>query len=178
MAYFLAALIAVVAAQAPALTLTSPAFKDSAPLPLTYTGYGDFKSPPLAWSGAPKGTREFVLVVEDADVPMARFAVHWVLYDIPSTVSSLPSTTVDRASRTHPTPVKGASQGANAMKSTGYLPPRPFAGSGLHHYVFTLYAVDFDLTLPEGATKDQVLSAIKGHVVGEAKLVALFEPKE
>jgi Raf kinase inhibitor-like YbhB/YbcL family protein len=178
MAYLIAALIAVVAVQAPAtMTLTSPAFKDNAPLPLTYTGYGDFKSPPLAWSGAPKGTREFVLTVEDPDVPMARFSVHWVLYNIPSTVSALPSTTVDREKRTHPAPVTGASQGLNAMKWTGYLPPRPFAGSGVHHYVFTLYAIDIDLTLADGATRDEVAAAIKGHVIGEAKLVALFESK-
>ena len=175
MAHFFALLMVFAAVQARPMVLTSPAFKNDAPLPRTFTGYGDFKSPPLAWSGAPKATREFVLTVEDPDVPMASFSVHWVIYNIPATTTSMPSTTVDREDRTHPSPVKGASQGVNAMKWSGYLPPRPFAGSGLHHYIFTLYALDIDLTLADGATKDEVVSAIKGHVIAEAKLVALYD---
>jgi len=175
MAHFLAVLMAIAGMQAPAMVLSSPAFKNDAPLPRTYTGYGDFKSPPLAWSGAPTATREFVLMVEDPDVPLARFSVHWVLYNIPATASSAPSITVNRETRTHPSPIAGASQGLNALKTPGYLPPRPFAGSGLHHYVFTLYALDVDLSLHDGATKEDVVSAMKGHVIAEAKLVALVD---
>jgi Raf kinase inhibitor-like YbhB/YbcL family protein len=162
----------------PPMLLRSPAFKSDAPLPLAYTGYGDFKSPPLSWSGAPKGTREFVLTLEDPDVPLERFSIHWLLYDIPATLTGFPEMPPDKASRDHPSPFKGASQGINALKRTGYLPPRPFAGSGLHHYTFTLFAIDVDLTLPDGATKEQLLAAIKGHVLAEAKLVATFESKE
>jgi Raf kinase inhibitor-like YbhB/YbcL family protein len=175
MAYVVAVLMAIAGMQAPLMVLSSPAFNDNAPLPRTYTGYGDFKSPPLAWSGAPKGTREFVLTVEDADVPLARFSVHWVLYNIPATASALPSITVDRQTRTHPSPIQGAFQGLNALKTPGYLPPRPFAGSGLHHYVFTLHALNIDLMLPDGATRDAVVAAIKGHVIAEAKLVATLD---
>lgn len=161
----------------PSMTLRSPAFKDGAPLPLTFTGYGDFKSPPLSWSGAPKGTREFVLTLEDPDVPLERFSVHWLLYDIPAATTSLAEMAADKTTRDHPSPVTGASRGLNALKAKGYLPPRPFAGSGVHHYTFTLYALDVDLTVPDGATKEQLLSAITGHVLAEAKLVALFEQK-
>jgi Raf kinase inhibitor-like YbhB/YbcL family protein len=171
-------LLSAVLAQPAPMTLRSPAFKHNGPLPVTYTGYGDFTSPPLAWSGAPKGTREFVLTVEDPDVPLERFSVHWLLYDIPATVTTLPETAADRSTRDHPSPLKGASQGLNALKRIGYLPPRPFAGSGAHHYTFTLFAIDVDLTLPEGATKEQLLGAIKGHILAEAKLVAVFEHKE
>ena len=159
----------------PQLTLQSPAFKNNETLPLAYTGYGDFKSPPLAWSNAPKGTREFVLTLEDPDVPLERFGVHWLLYDIPATAAGLPEMAADKATRDHPAPLAGTTRGLNAMKNKGYLPPRPFAGSGTHHYTFTLYAVDTDVTLPEGAAKEQLLAAIKGHVLAEAKLVAVFE---
>lgn len=162
----------------PQMLLQSPAFKSDAPLPLAYTGYGDFKSPPLSWSGAPKGTREFVLMLEDADVPLERFAVHWLLYDIPATAAGLPETEADKATRDHPAPIKEVRRGLNAMKRLGYLPPRPFAGSGLHHFVFTLYAIDADVTLPDGASKEQLLAAIKGHVLAEAQLRAVFEAKE
>jgi Raf kinase inhibitor-like YbhB/YbcL family protein len=175
---FLALLISVTGMQAPAMVLSSPAFKDNATLPLAYTGYGEFKSPPLAWTGAPGGTREFVLMVEDLDAPMASFSVHWLFYNIPASASSMPSTAVDREHRTHPSPINGASQGLNAMKWLGYLPPRPFAASGVHHYVFTLHALDADLPLSDGATREQVMAAMRGHVIGEAKLRAVFEWKE
>jgi Raf kinase inhibitor-like YbhB/YbcL family protein len=178
MGYLFSLLLAVIVAQPAPMTLTSPAFKDNAPLPPEFTGYGDYTSPPLSWRGAPKGTREFVLLVEDLDVPLARFSVHWLLYNIPATVTSLSPVVVDRANKTHPSPVKGASQGLNAMKWLGYLPPRPFAGSGLHHYSFTLFALDSDLALADGASKEQVLEAMKGHVIAEAKLVAVYERKE
>jgi Raf kinase inhibitor-like YbhB/YbcL family protein len=169
---------AAVIFQPSGMTLTSPAFKHNAPLPLAFTGYGDFKSPPLAWRGAPTGTREFVLTLEDADVPLERFSVHWLLWDIPATATALPEAPPDKANRDHPSPIKGAVRGSNAMKRIGYLPPRPFAASGVHHYNFTLYAIDFDLTLPEGASKEQLLAAIKGHVLAEAKLTAVFERNE
>jgi len=168
----------ILAVQPAPMTLRSPAFKHNAPLPLAYTGYGDFKSPPLSWSGAPKGTRQFVLTVEDPDVPLERFSVHWLLYNIPATVTRLPEGLPGKAAKTHPSPVKGALQGLNAMKWMGYLPPRPFAASGEHHYTFTLFAIDTEITLADGASKEQLLTAIKGHVLAEAKLVAVFGRKE
>jgi Raf kinase inhibitor-like YbhB/YbcL family protein len=191
-------LLSAVLAQSAPMVLRSPAFKHNDVLPLAYTGYGDFTSPPLSWSGAPEGTREFVLTLEDPDVPLERFSVHWLLYDIPATVTALPATSpfakastsaeatadrtgdkaADRSTRDHPSPLKGASQGLNALKRIGFLPPRPFAGSGAHHYTFTLYAIDVDLTLPAGASKEQLLAAIRGHVLAEARLVATFEHKE
>jgi Raf kinase inhibitor-like YbhB/YbcL family protein len=171
-------MLAALGLQPAPLMLRSPAFKDGAPLPLAYTGYGDFKSPPLSWANAPKGTREFVLTLEDADVPLERFSVHWLLWDIPPTATSLPEAAPDTAARNHPSPIKTAVRGQNAMKWIGYLPPRPFAASGVHHYTFTLFAIDTDITLPEGATKEQLLAAIKGHVLAEAKLTAVFERRE
>jgi Raf kinase inhibitor-like YbhB/YbcL family protein len=175
MPHFLVLLFALLGTQTSPMTLSSPAFKNDAPLPLAFTGYGDFKSPPLAWTGAPKGTREFVLTLEDNDVPLERFSVHWLLYDIPGTAAGLPETAADKASRDHPSPIKGALRGLNALKRIGYLPPRPFAGSGVHHYTFTLYAIDIDLAIADGASKEQLLAAIKGHVLAAAKLAAVFE---
>jgi phosphatidylethanolamine-binding protein (PEBP) family uncharacterized protein len=77
-----------------------------------------------------------------------------------------------------PAPLPGLSQGLNALKPSGYLPPRPFAGSGLHHYSFTLYALDADLELADGLNKAQLLAAMKGHIVAQAALVATFERRE
>jgi Raf kinase inhibitor-like YbhB/YbcL family protein len=178
MAYLLSLLLTLLAAQPPAMVLTSPAFKDGASLPMAYTGYGDFKSPPLGWTGAPAGTREFALVVENLDVPMERFSVHWLLYDIPAAARSLPEVAPDMAAKTHPSPIKGASQGANWMKRIGYLPPRPFAKDGPQRFAFRLFALDTDLSLAEGATKEQLLAAIKGHVLAESTLTAVVQGKE
>jgi hypothetical protein len=160
------------------MVLQSAAFKHNGTLPRAYTGYGDFKSPPLSWSGVPTATRGFALVVEDADVPLERFSVHWLLYNIPATVTRFGEMPPTKASSEHPSPVKGAAQGVNALKRVGWLPPRPFAGTGVHHYTFTLYALDAELDLPAGATKAQLFAALKGHVIAEAKLVAEFEHKE
>jgi Raf kinase inhibitor-like YbhB/YbcL family protein len=164
------------AAQAATITLTSSGFKNNAPIPLTYTGYGDYKSPPLAWSGLPKGTRELALIVDDPDVPMERFATHWLLYNIPGTARGLPADLPATATLDAPG-LKGATQGPNALKRLGYLPPKPFADSGVHHYTFTLYALDADLPLAAGLSKAELLAAMKGHVIGEGKLVGLFERK-
>jgi Raf kinase inhibitor-like YbhB/YbcL family protein len=178
MACLFSILLAVLAAQPAGFVLTSPAFKDGASLPVAYTGYGDFKSPPLRWSGAPPGTREFALVVENLDVPMERFSVHWLLYDIPAAATTLPEVAPDMAAKTHPSPIKGASQGANWMKRIGYLPPRPFAKDGPQRFTFKLYALDADLALAEGATKEQLLAAIKGHVLAESTITAVVQGKE
>jgi Raf kinase inhibitor-like YbhB/YbcL family protein len=164
------------AAQPATITVTSTAFKNNEPIPLTYTGYGDFTSPPLSWSGLPKGTQELALIVDDPDVPMEKFATHWLLYNIPPAAKGLPAGLPASATLTLPG-LKGATQGPNAIKRLGYLPPRPFAGSGVHHYTFTLYALDADLPLKEGLSKADLLAAMKGHVIGEGKLVGLFERK-
>src|SRR6187455_2977724 len=84
--------VMVVSGQEPVakLTLHSPAFAGGQSIPLQYSGYGDYKSPPLSWSGVPKGTRELALILFDPDVPLDRFGVHWVLYNIPAAATGLP----------------------------------------------------------------------------------------
>src|SRR5512143_622560 len=77
-----------------ALTLTSSAFRPNGAIPTRYTCEGDDVSPPLAWKGAPRGTKSFVLVVDDPDAPDPAAPkttwVHWVLYDLPATATGLP----------------------------------------------------------------------------------------
>jgi Raf kinase inhibitor-like YbhB/YbcL family protein len=165
-------------AQPAGLTLTSPAFKHNTPIPLTYSGYGDYKSPPLEWSGAPAATREFALTVADPDVPLERFSSHWVLYNIPAAARSIPADLPATATLVSPPALKGTMQGPNAIKRIGFLPPKPFADSGVHHYTFTLYALSTDLALAGGLDKDALLTAIAPHVVAQATLVGTFERKE
>ena len=76
------------------LTLTSPAFDAGAEIPARHTCDGDDRSPPLAWRGAPEGTRSCALVVDDPDAPdpaaPTRVWVHWVLYNVPADVDARP----------------------------------------------------------------------------------------
>ena len=178
-ACLISALAVTLSPQPATFTLQSPAFTHNQPFPLAHTGYGGFTSPALTWTGLPKGTRELALVCTDPDVPLEQFGVHWLLYNIPATAKGLPEGSKPADLKAgHPSPLTGASQGINAMKRPGYLPPRPFVGSGVHHYTFTLYALDADLPLAEGLTKEQLLAALKGHILGEATLVGTFERKE
>ncbi len=76
------------------LTLTSPAFTEGGEIPARYTCEGDDISPPLAWSAPPDGTQSLALIVDDPDAPDPKAPkmtwVHWVLYNLPPTASSLP----------------------------------------------------------------------------------------
>ena len=155
------------------LAITSSAFQDGAQIPQRYTCDGENVSPPLAWTGAPSGTAAYALLVEDPDAPGGTF-IHWVIYDIPPTATSLRES-IDTAG-TVPS-VGGARRGKNGFNKTGYGGPCPPPGSP-HHYHFRLFALDTLLGLAPGASRDQVLHAMKGHERGTAEIVGVYGRKE
>ena len=154
-----------------ALTLTSPAFEGDAAIPKLYTCEGADISPPLEWSGLPAATKSLVLIVDDPDAPdpaaPKRTWVHWVLYDIPPSAHTLAA---DEAKSGVPA---GAQPGLNDWKRTGYGGPCPPIGR--HRYFHKLYALDTTLSHLKTPTKDQVLAAMKGHVLAEAHLVGTYQ---
>ena len=149
--------------------LTSPAFSDGGPIPRAHTCDGADLSPPLTWTGAPDGTRQLALIMDDPDAPGRTF-VHWVLYRVTPTVTGLASGFPRDAETTKPV---AARQGVNDFPATGYRGPCPPPGPA-HRYVFTLYALGAELTLPPGATKALLLQALQGHVLGETQLTGKF----
>ncbi len=153
--------------------LTSKAFGDGKPIPAEYTGDGADRSPPLAWNKLPAGTRELALVCDDPDAPGSAPWVHWVLYKIPATTSSLPAGLPTQATLQEPA---GALQGANSWgaDSIGYRGPAPPPKSGSHHYRFQLYALDAPLNLPPASTDVALRKAMQGHILGEARLTGLY----
>jgi Raf kinase inhibitor-like YbhB/YbcL family protein len=173
-----AALVLVVAAAgapgraAMALTLTSAAFAAGGDIPAKHTCEGGDVSPPLAWSGAPSGTRSFALVVDDPDAPDPKAPrttwVHWVVYDLPATTTAL----AEGASGKLPS---GAREGTNDFKRTGYGGPCPPIGR--HRYFHKLYALDATLGLA-GATKADVEKAMAGHVLAQAELVGTYQKRK
>jgi Raf kinase inhibitor-like YbhB/YbcL family protein len=153
------------------LRVASPDLRSGAPIPATHSAYGRNLSPALAWGGAPAGTRSFALVVEDPDAPSPRPFVHWVAYDIPASVTALPGSLPTMPRLQAP---KDMRQGRNGSGSIGYFGPRPPAGDGPHHYHFQLFALDRPLELPPGATRDQLVAAMRGHVLAEGELVGTY----
>lgn len=161
----LAAITAAEAAdRATTMSLSSPAFARGAAIPKRHTCDGPDVSPALAWSGAPAGTRSFVLIVEDPD---AQDFAHWLIFNLPPGTTSLPATVTARNAP------RGATEGLNDFGATGYKGPCP--PSGRHRYAFRLYALDIATVRPDPAEREQLLDAIKGHVLGEARLDGTYQ---
>jgi len=153
------------------LTVTSSAFAANAAMPSLYTCEGKDISPPLAWSGAPARTRSFVLIVDDPDAPDPAAPkmtwVHWVLYDIPATASSLPEAVKSAALPA------GTREGINDWKRTRYGGPCPPVGR--HRYFHKLYALDTLLSDLNRPDKAAVEKAMQGHVLAEAALIGTYQ---
>jgi Raf kinase inhibitor-like YbhB/YbcL family protein len=148
--------------------ITSPAFADGAKVPVKYTCDGQNILPVLDWADSPAGTVSFALILEDPDAPVKNFT-HWVIFNLPPDVPGLPEA-VPRDG----TLAIGALQGKNGGGGIGYIGPCPPKGLA-HHYVFNLYALNKPLDLAAGATKDQVLEAIGGHILAQSQFVGLYQ---
>ena len=147
------------------LQIRSPAFGFLDRIPERYVYDGDNISPPVKWSGAPQGTKEFALICHDPDAPRPYGFTHWVVYGIPADVTGI-----------------GEGEGKNAFTegTTGYGEqgwggPAPPPGHGPHHYYFWLYSLDTTLNLNPGLTREQLLEVIADHVTVQARLVGIYE---
>jgi len=154
-----------------ALKIESSAFAAMGGIPAVYTCDGKDIAPPLRWSGAPDGTRSFVLIVDDPDAPdpaaPKRTYVHWVLYDIPVSASDLAEGVTGARLPS------GTREGVNDWDRTGYGGPCPPIGR--HRYFFKLSALDTMLGDLGRATKADVERAIQGHVLDRAELVGTYQ---
>jgi hypothetical protein len=148
------------------LVLASSAFASGETIPVEYTCSGKGTSPPLSWTGAPAGTAAFALTVDDPDAARPGGFDHWVVFDLAPTMAELP------AGATLPAQAVSGKNGAGTQQ---YIGPCPPPGGADHHYRFHLYALDTPLNLPPGSSKDEVIAATAGHVLGEAELVGLFK---
>jgi Raf kinase inhibitor-like YbhB/YbcL family protein len=154
-------------AGSPRIALKSSGFADSAAIPAPYTCAGLDQSPPLRWAGVPARSITLVIIVKDPDAPGGTF-VHWVLYNLPATMSGLPANLPKT-----PTLTQGAAQGVTGFDRVGYSGPCPPPGPP-HHYHFVIYALDVKLHLPPGATVSEVERAAAGHILGEGDLLGTF----
>ena len=178
-AVFMSFAVTVSAQTTAAMTLTSPTLKANEVVPIDHTADGKNLSPALMWSGAPANTKQFALIYDDPDVafgtPPQTF-VHWVVYKIPGTAKGLPAELPMDAVLTAPADIAGTIQGLSGFKRTGYRGPAPPPGKP-HHYTWTVYALDAELPLEPGLNRNQLLEAMKGHIIGQGSLVAIYERK-
>jgi Raf kinase inhibitor-like YbhB/YbcL family protein len=153
------------------LILTSTAFSHHQEIPLLYTCDGSDLSPPLNWSGVPRGTESLVLIVCDPDAPDPAAPkmtwVHWVLYNLPPDATGLVQGIAG------PDLPAGTMEGKNDWQRTGYGGPCPPIGR--HRYFFTLYALDSVLPDLDRPTKVKLEKAMQGHVLTEVELMGTYQ---
>jgi Raf kinase inhibitor-like YbhB/YbcL family protein len=145
-----------------AMTVSSEAFSQNT-LPQTYTCHGNRVSPPLDWSGAPADTKSLALVVDDSSAPITPY-IYWLVFNIQ------PGTT-DIQEGALPT---GARQALNSMGTMTYDAPCPSGHS--HSYRFTVYALNRQVTLPNGAPLLAVWTAIANATIGRGRIVVTGYP--
>jgi Raf kinase inhibitor-like YbhB/YbcL family protein len=150
------------------LKLTSDAFANGQSIPAKYSCIGRNISPALKWNEPPAETQSFALIMEDPDAPAGTW-VHWVLFNIPA----------DRRSLQEELPITGKNidpnaiyVGKNSSGNIGYDGPCPPRGT--HRYYFKLYALDQTINFLPGATRDQILKGMDGHILAEAELMGTF----
>jgi len=160
------------AADDPGFTLRSAAFAHGAPIPARFRGRlrGGDVSPPLAWTGAPEGTRELLLVVEDVDVPFRKPATHALTAGIDPAAAAL----VEGAIAVRG-PVRALRHGRGPLGRRGYSGPMPIPSHGPHTYVFQLFALDRATDLRPGFTLAEARTAMAGHVLARARLDGTYE---
>jgi Raf kinase inhibitor-like YbhB/YbcL family protein len=147
-----------------AIIMTSPAFSEGEFIPPKHTCDGSDVSPALAWAGIPPETKSIALICDDPDAPGGTW-VHWVLFNLPATSRGLPEGVPAQRTLTH-----GGHQGMNDFHKIGYGGPCPPPGTP-HRYYFKLYALASVLKLEPGATKAQLVEAMKGLILAEGGLM-------
>lgn len=146
------------------MKITSPVFSNNDRIPEKYTCDKENISPPLEFLDVPFQAQSLTLIVDDPDAPSRTF-VHWVVYNINSKVKIVAEGSIP----------EGGVQGTTDAGTQDYIGPCP--PSGTHRYFFKLYALDKELELPQGLTKQQILEKMKDSVIDQAQLIGLYSRK-
>ena len=169
-------------AHAQSLTLSSPDIKEGATIAndQVFKGFGctgNNISPALSWSGAPAGTKSFAITMYDPDAPTGSGWWHWVVFNIPPSVTSLPKGAGNRGRALGKALMpRGAVQSRTDFGTDGYGGPCPPPGEP-HHYQITVYAVDV-AALPNArhrtATAAMVGFDLHSHTLAKSTLTGLY----
>jgi hypothetical protein len=158
------------------MTLSSSAWRDGGVIPAKYTQAGEDMSPPLEWRGAPDGIASYALIVHDTDAAIGTGTddvLHWLLWNIPASVTAL---------HEHAPSMAQLPDGTRQISATGpyYRGPGAAASGPPHHYVFELFALDAMLDVPPvgaqpPATRAAIVAAMAGHIRAKAVYTGLFK---
>jgi Raf kinase inhibitor-like YbhB/YbcL family protein len=140
----------------------STAFSHNGHIPPRYTCEGENINPPLEIGNIPEEAKTLAIIVEDHDASKSNF-VHWLVWNIS------PNEAI--AEKSNP----GIS-GTNDFGKTGYGGPCPPSGS--HRYFFTVFALDIGLDLLIGADKNDLMDAMRGHIVDKAELMGHYQKRK
>ncbi|MEO3814588.1 YbhB/YbcL family Raf kinase inhibitor-like protein [Sphaerisporangium sp. B11E5] len=140
------------------LSVSSPRFRDEAPLPTDYSCSGQEGNPPLRWSGVPQKQAKSIALVVDANSPQGAAEVHWVLFNIDPRTTELAQDSVPR----------GALQGLTSAGKVGYSPPCRRDDT----YRFSVYALDSMLDLKEGAPLRDTMEHIASRTIARGRISA------
>lgn len=159
----------------PGLTLMSSDFEDGGVIPDKYSqkgGNANAPSPHLTWDHVPNGTMSFTLLMHDPDVALQKSlndVTHWLIFDIPGDARELKGGVPAEAKLPD-----GAINAKNLRGGVGYMGPGAPAAGPFHHYTFELFALDEKLNLGPDATREQVMMAMNGHILGKGVLEGRF----
>jgi hypothetical protein len=159
-------------------TILSPDFFDGGRLPswTEFGGpnasaagcYGKNLSPALTWFNAPTGSKSYALFAHDVDAPQSWGWTHWITYNIPGSVTSLPKG--DDTAYTQGT----TDWQTNGIPQVGWGGPCPPADGETHHYVFTLYALSTADISTSGLDYTDLMNAIAPYVLGATSIIGTY----
>jgi Raf kinase inhibitor-like YbhB/YbcL family protein len=164
----------------PAFHLSSADLTPNKPMPKAqeFQGFGcdgGNLSPALTWTGAPAATKSFALTVYDPDAPTGSGWWHWIVINIPASISNLPNGAGDPSKNSLPA---GAQQTTTDFGSKGFGGACPPKGDKPHRYIFTIYALKTEkIDVPEGASGALVGYNIKGNMLASASFMATYQRK-
>jgi Raf kinase inhibitor-like YbhB/YbcL family protein len=145
-------------------SLHTNAFTQTNPIPAKYTCDGQNISPELDWENVPPPTQSLALVMTDPDAPGGTF-YHWLLYNIPITVTTLPQGSAHLTAE--------IKVGKNNWDKQAYNGPCPPLNS-THHYIFTLYALNTKLSLPDASDAKTLKAALQNHILESVELTTTY----
>ena len=155
----------------PRIRVESAEFAPGKLIPDAHSDYADGMSPTLRWSDTPEGTRSVTIIAEDPDAPRQTFT-HWLLYNLPPTINEVPAAIPPDE---HLPQLNGAAQGRTTNGVIGYFGPHPLKDDAPHHYHFEVFCLDTPLNLAPGATRDEIMTAMAGHVLAKGEVVGIYE---
>lgn len=149
----------------PSFTLESPDFAEGQPLPTSARADSGNVAPTLRWSGAPEGTKSFVVTVYDPDAPTGSGFWHFAAYNLPPDTTELVGAELPDA----------AVLVKNEVGQLAFMGAAPPPGHGVHRYFFTVSALSETIEVPADATPAVLGFTLRGSLIGRGQLMGTAE---